>query len=88
MVLATILYQSPPGVSGTTPSVSTVTQRVLGIEIGIKVLLGQTLIMTLGLLIGRTLLRSLACFVLPPRSRGLVRVLWTVDGRKPPEEPG
>ena len=87
MVLATILYQSPPGVSGTSPSVTTVTQRVLGIEIGIKVLLGQTLIMTLGLLIGRSVLRSLACFILPPRSRGLVRVLWAVDGRKPPGEP-
>jgi hypothetical protein len=45
-------------------------------------------LMTLGLLLGRTLFRLLASFALPPRSRRMVSFLWTIDGLDPPRGRG
>ncbi len=47
-----------------------------------------TVLMTIGLFLGRTILRALASFALPPRHRRLVSFLWTVDGLDPPRGRG
>lgn len=48
------------------------------------VLLVETLLMAAGLTVGRPLLRWLAVFMLPPRPRRTLSLLWTVDGLEPP----
>jgi hypothetical protein len=51
-------------------------------------ILAETILMTIGLLLGRTLFRLLASFALPPRSRRMVSFLWTIDGLDPPRGRG
>ena len=54
----------------------------------IALILAETILMTIGLLLGRTLFRLLASFALPPRSRLMVSFLWTIDGLDPPRGRG
>lgn len=48
----------------------------------------QVVLMAGGLLMGRSILRSIARFVLPPSSRRLLAFLWTIDGLPPPRRRG
>ena len=59
------------------------TMRIVGPGILWKAASIQLGFMLLGLLFGRPILRGLARFILPPRHRGLVAPLWTIDGKSP-----
>ena len=89
MILFFIFVLNPmPEITGPRANVSEVTYRVIGPGMTARICLAQMLIMTVGLLVGRSLLRRTACFLLPPRSRTLLRVLWDADGLKLPSHRG
>lgn len=51
--------------------------------IGMLVLVSLGIPLILGLLGGRTILRAIVTFVLPPRARPMLRPLWEIDGKSP-----
>ena len=51
--------------------------------VGLGVTAFLTLSLVVGLLVGRPILRAAVGFILPARSRRMLRPLWEVDGLDP-----
>ena len=83
-IVAVLIYASPsPGDSLRPASTTEATIRIVGPSILWRSASIQLGFMILGLLVGRPILRGFARFILPPRHRGLIAPLWTVDGKSP-----
>ena len=77
-----------PEINGPRSTIWEATLRIMSPAMAVPVCFAQMLTMTAGLLAGRPLLRRTACFILPPRSRTLLRALWDADGLKLPAHRG
>lgn len=66
---------------------ATVVQRQIGMPLAIMTLAFVVVPLSVGLLIGRSVVRGLVRALLPPRLRSSLALLWTADNLDPPRPP-